>query len=212
MYRSFFKRIIDILVSLIGLIVLSPVFLIIALAIKIEGKGTVIFKQKRLGKDGKEFVIYKFRSMYDNAENMGSRQYSFKDDPRVTRVGRVLRATSMDELPQFINILKGEMSLIGFRPPLTYHPWPIGQYTKDQMKMFTVRPGVTGWAQINGRKGIEWTKRIEMNIWYAENVSFLLDCKIFFMTIYKVVKNKDNVNIGVTVANTENKSNVAKGS
>ena len=199
MYARFFKRIFDVLISVIAVFLLLPVFLIVSLAVKLESKGPVIFKQKRLGLGGKEFDIYKFRSMVQDAEHIGTGVYSGKGDKRVTRVGKVLRATSLDELPQLINIIKGDMSLIGPRPPLTYHPWPIDEYTEEQLKMFLVRPGITGWAQVNGRKCVEWKRRIELNVWYVENVSLLLDLRIFFMTILSIVSNKDNQNVGETV-------------
>lgn len=199
MYKTYIKRMIDILISLIGIIVLFPLFLVVAFLIKIDSKGPIFFRQKRLGKHGKEFEIIKFRSMCVGAEKQGTGQYSYQGDPRVTKVGNVLRKTSIDELPQFINILKGDMSLIGFRPPLTYHPWKYSEYTDEQKKMFDIKPGVTGWAQINGRKEVEWLKRIEMNIWYTENISFLLDLKIFILTIKKVIMNEGNVNIKKTV-------------
>lgn len=199
MYKLFFKRLIDIIISLLVLIILSPVFLITAIAIKISSPGPVIFKQKRLGLNGKEFNIYKFRSMVQNAEHIGSGVYSGKGDSRVTKVGRIIRATSIDELPQAVNMLKGDMSLIGPRPPLTYHPWPLEEYTDEQKRMFEVRPGITGWAQVNGRKDVEWHERIRMNIWYVDHISFWLDVKIFFMTIFKVATNADNENKGETV-------------
>lgn len=197
MYRKFIKRLIDILLSLILLIVLSPIMIISALAIKLDSKGPVIFKQKRLGLGGKEFYIYKFRSMCVGAEKGGV--YSDNSDKRVTRVGNFLRKTSIDELPQAVNILKGDMSFIGPRPPLTYHPWPIDEYTDQQLRMFEVRPGITGWAQVNGRKAVEWNRRIELNVWYVDNLSLLLDLKICFMTVFKVFTNADNENIGETV-------------
>lgn len=199
MYIKYIKRFFDIVLSLGALICLSPLLLIVAIAIKLESKGPAIFKQTRLGRYGKPFQIYKFRSMCVGAENKGSGQYSFKNDPRVTKVGRFIRATSIDELPQLVNILRGEMSLIGFRPPLTYHPWPFEEYTQEQKKMFELRPGVTGWAQIHGRKDVMWDDRIKMNIYYVENASFALDFKIFFTTIWKVLSNADNENTGATV-------------
>ncbi len=198
-YNKFLKRGLDIGLSSCALVFLSPVMLVTAAAIKLESEGPAIFKQERLGYKGKMFTIYKFRSMAQNAEHTGSGVYSEKGDPRVTKVGRIIRATSIDELPQCINILKGELSLIGPRPPLTYHPWPLEQYTKEQLHMFDVRPGITGWAQVHGRKGVEWNERIELNNWYADHVSFGLDCKIFFMTIWKVLSNADNHNTGKTV-------------
>lgn len=199
MYRHVIKRILDILIGLGVLVVLWPIMLIIALAIYIEDPGPVVFRQERLGKDGKVFTMLKFRSMKVNSEHTGSGVYSEKGDPRVTKVGRVLRATSADELIQAVHLVSGKMSLIGPRPPLTYHPWPIEEYSEEQLHMFDVRPGITGWAQVNGRKGVEWHKRIELNCWYAANVSFLLDLKIFFMTFAKVLTNADNVNDGATL-------------
>ena len=199
MYRHFFKRVFDFTLALILLLLSSPILLILAIAIKIDSRGPVIFKQKRLGKNGKEFYIYKFRSMCVGAEHTGSGVYSGKGDARVTRVGKFLRASSADELVQVINILKGDMSFIGPRPPLTYHPWPIEEYTEEQRRMFNVRPGITGWAQVNGRKGVEWNRRIELNVFYVDHVSLWFDIKIFFMTIFKVLRNADNENTGATV-------------
>lgn len=199
MYKKYIKRCMDIVLALMVLIFASPVMLITAIAIKLDSKGTVIFKQKRLGVDGKEFEILKFRSMCVGAENTGSGVYSGKNDARVTKVGKFLRATSIDELPQVINILRGDMSFIGPRPPLTYHPWPLSEYTEEQKRMFEVRPGITGWAQVHGRKDVEWNKRITMNVWYVDHCSFRLDVKIFFTTIIKVISNADNENIEETV-------------
>ena len=199
MYRRFVKRLIDIVIGVFVFAFLWPVMLITALAIYIEDPGPVIFKQDRLGKGGKVFKMLKFRSMKQNSEHTGSGVYSGKGDPRVTRVGRIIRATSIDELIQAVHLINGQMSLIGPRPPLTYHPWPIEAYTPEQLHMFDVRPGITGWAQVNGRKGVEWHKRIELNCWYADHVSFALDVKIFFMTIFKVLSNADNVNTEATL-------------
>ena len=204
MYKVLIKRLLDILFALVVLIVLSPVILIIALAVKLDSKGPVVFKQKRIGRNKKEFYIYKFRTMCVNAENQGSGVYSNNSDPRVTKVGKFLRATSADELLQLFNLLKGDMSLIGPRPPLTYHPWPIEEYTDEQLKLFLVRPGITGWAQVNGRKDVEWNRRIELNVWYVEHVSFWLDIKIFFLTFYKVLTNADNENNTRTVVTSRN--------
>ncbi len=192
MYRNYIKRAIDFTISLIGIIVLSPVFIILAILIKIDSKGPVLFKQKRLGLKGKVFEMYKFRSMCVDAEKQGV--YSGKGDKRVTRMGKFLRASSADELPQLVNILKGDMALIGPRPPLTYHPWEFKEYSAEQRRMFDVRPGITGWAQVHGRKDVEWNKRIELNVWYVDNVSPKVDLKIFFTTIFKVLSNADNEN------------------
>lgn len=204
MYKSF-KRLCDIVISLVLLVLLSPVMLVTIIAIRIESDGNAVFKQERIGLKGKVFTIYKFRSMCVGAEHTGSGVYSGADDMRVTKVGRIIRATSIDELPQLINILKGDMSFIGPRPPLTYHPWEIDEYTEKQLHMFDTRPGITGWAQVNGRKDVEWNRRIELNCWYVDNMSLLLDLKIVFITIFKVLKNEDNVNVGETVVHSEEK-------
>lgn len=199
MYKRIIKRYLDIVLASVALALAWPIMAITALAIKLDSPGPVIFKQKRLGYHGREFDFYKFRSMVVNAERTGSGVYSDKNDARVTRVGRIIRATSIDELPQLVNILRGDMSCIGPRPPLTYHPWPIEKYTASQKRMFDVRPGVTGWAQVHGRKDVEWHKRIRMNVWYVDHCSLRLDIIIFFMTIYKVLTNADNENIEATL-------------
>ena len=199
LYSLFTKRALDLLISFLALIISSPLILLCALAVLLDAGKPVLFRQDRLGLKGKVFSMYKFRSMVHNAEHTGSGVYSEAGDERVTRTGRILRALSLDELPQLFNILKGDMSLIGPRPPLTYHPWTVDKYTKEQLHMFDVRPGITGWAQINGRKAVEWHKRIELNCWYVDHVSFLLDCKIFFITVFKVFSRADNVNNGATV-------------
>lgn len=198
MYKKCLKRVMDFAIAFVVLIVFSPLLLLIAVAIKIDSDGPVVFKQRRLGMSGKQFDMYKFRTMVVNAEAGGV--YSDNNDPRVTRVGRFLRRTSLDELLQCFNIIKGDMSLVGFRPPLTYHPWPWEEYTNEQRRMFDVRPGITGWAQVNGRKGVEWHKRIELNVWYVDHISFWLDLKILWLTVWKVISNSDNENTGATVA------------
>ncbi len=203
MYRKFIKRLLDLLISLAALILLSPLCLLTALAVRLDSKGPVIFKQTRLGLHHKEFTLLKFRSMVVNAEHTGSGVYSGANDSRITRVGRIIRKTSLDELPQLLNILKGDMSLIGPRPPLTYHPWPIDQYTPEQLHMFDVRPGITGWAQVHGRKTVEWNERIKLNNWYVDHCSFLLDVRIFFKTITNVLTGADNENTGATVQKKE---------
>jgi len=196
MYK-YLKRTIDFLLSFLAIILLSPLLSIIALWIKLDSKGPAIFKQDRLGLYGQAFKIFKFRTMKVGAEAGGV--YEKKGDARVTRAGKLLRKTSLDELPQLVNVLLGDMSLIGPRPPLTYHPWPYEEYDTFQKKMFDVRPGVTGWAQVNGRKEVPWPKRIKLNVEYVENISFVLDIKIFFKTIFKVLKMEDNFNTDETV-------------
>lgn len=199
-YNKIFKPAIDWLIAFLFIIFFWWVYAIIALAVKLDDpKGPVIFKQERLGKGGKVYLMYKFRSMKVGAEHTGSGVYSNDKDDRITKIGHILRKTSLDELPQFFNILKGNLCFVGFRSPLTYHPWTWEKYTEEQKKMFLVKPGITGWAQVNGRKTVEWNKRIELNVWYAENVSPLLDLKIIFKTIFKVLSNSDNENNGETV-------------
>lgn len=199
-YCKYIKGAIDRILAALGIICFSWLFLILTIAVKVDDpKGPVIFRQERLGKNGKVYWMYKFRSMRVGAEYMGSGVYSNDSDDRITKIGHILRKTSLDEIPQLFNILKGDMSLIGFRSPLTYHPWTWEEYTDEQKKMFALKPGITGWAQVNGRKTVEWNRRIEMNVWYAEHVSFLLDLKIFFMTVFKVFANSDNENDKETI-------------
>lgn len=207
-YNRVVKRCFDLTLAVLALILSSPILLLTMLAVKLSSKGPVFFKQVRLGRGGREFKIYKFRTMIVGAEHIGSGVYSNDDDPRLTKVGKLLRKTSIDELPQMWNLLKGDMSLIGPRPPLTYHPWPIEQYTQEQLRMFDVRPGITGWAQIHGRKDVEWNKRIKLNVWYVDHVSFALDVRIFFTTIGKVFTNADNENKGETVASEKDTAEV----
>ena len=199
MYRNYIKRLLDLLIGLGVLGLLWPVMGLMALAIYIVDPGPVLFRPRRLGLGGEEFTMLKFRSMKQNSEHTGSGVYSGKDDPRVLKTGRFFRATSMDELIQAVHLVSGKMSLIGPRPPLTYHPWPIGEYTEAQRHMFDVRPGITGWAQVNGRKGVEWHKRIELSCRYAANLSIRLDVKIFLMAIFKVLRNEDNLNTEPTL-------------
>lgn len=200
MYKKIVKRLLDILLSLIGIILTAIPMLIIALAVKLDSQGPVLFRQPRIGMNGRVFNILKFRSMCVGAEKTGSGVYSGKNDTRVTKIGNILRKTSLDEIPQLINVLKGEMSIVGPRPPLTYHPWPYDQYDKEQLRMFEVRPGITGWAQVNGRKEVEWHKRIVLNVWYVDNMSLALDCKIMLLTVIKVFTNADNENSYQTIS------------
>ena len=198
-YRFVIKRGLDLFLSFLAIVILSPVFLLTALVVLLDSGRPVLFCQERIGLKGKVFKMYKFRTMIPNAEHTGSGVYSEEGDTRVTRTGRFLRASSLDELPQLVNILRGDMSLIGPRPPLTYHPWPYEQYSEEQLHMFDMRPGITGWAQINGRKAVEWHERIRLNNWYVDHVSFGLDCRIFFATVFKVLSGADNLNDGATV-------------
>ena len=203
-WKSFYAKHVKYTLSRIigwtGIILFWWLFLIIAVLIRLDDpSGPALFIQDRVGQYGHVYKMYKFRTMKVGAEHTGTGVYSDDNDPRVTRLGRFLRAASLDELPQLINLAKGDMALIGFRSPLTYHPWPWSEYTKEQKKMFLLKPGITGWAQVHGRRTVEWHDRIRMNNWYADHVSFFLDIRIFFMTIFKVIENKDNENIGETV-------------
>ena len=184
MYQ-YIKRLIDIICSLCGLILLSPVFLIICIAIKLDSEGPVFFKQKRVGKNKKYFNIYKFRSMYTKTPDLPTHLLT-NPEVFITKVGKVLRKTSLDELPQMINILKGDMSIVGPRPAL----W--NQYDlieeRDKYHANDITPGLTGWAQVNGRDELEIPVKAKFDGEYVERVSFLFDVKIFFMTFMKVFK------------------------
>jgi len=183
--QLFIKRLFDFLLSLILLIVLSPLFLIIAILIKLDSEGEVFFRQERAGLNGKAFMIYKFRTMVKNAEKIGDGYYTGENDPRITRIGRFLRKTSLDELPQLINILKGEMSIIGPRPTLMYQ---VEKYDDFQRKRLLMKPGVTGLAQVNGRNSLSWPERIKYDVYYVENWNLWMDIKIFFKTFLVVLK------------------------
>lgn len=190
------KRAADVTLCTAALIVLSPVLALTAAAIRLDSAGPVLFRQERLGLGGRPFTMYKFRSMSVGAEAGGV--YEAKRDTRVTRVGRVLRRTSLDELPQLVNIVRGDMSIIGPRPTLTYHPWPLTDYTPEQRRRFEVRPGVTGWAQVNGRKSLDWNRRIEHDVEYVNAMSAAFDARIFLKTVAKVLSMSDNVNTSRT--------------
>ena len=198
--RDSVKRVLDFSSATILTVLLSPILVLTAIAVKLDSKGPALFKQERLGYKGKVFKILKFRSMVVGAEKTGTGVYSYKGDSRITKVGKFIRATSLDELPQLFNILKGEMSFIGPRPALTYHPWPLEEYTSEQRRMFDALPGITGWAQINGRKEVPWPERIKLNIEYVEKMSFGMDAKIFFATFFKVLTNANNNNTAQTNA------------
>lgn len=189
-YVSFFKRILGLIFSLVGFIILIPIFLIISILIKLTSKGPIFFKQERIGRNGKNFNMYKFRTMIVNAENIGDGiRVRSKNDPRITKIGKILRRTSLDELPQLINVIKGDMSLVGPRPPVTYHPYNgYNNYPENAKKRFIVRPGLTGLSQIKYRNGVSWDKRIEIDVKYTENISFLEDIKIILATIKIVFK------------------------
>lgn len=184
-YKRFIKRPMDFILSLIAIIVLSPVFLIVALLVRIKLGSPVIFKQQRPGLNEKIFTMYKFRTMTDAKDSNGE---LLPDKDRLTKFGNLLRATSLDELPELFNILKGDMSIVGPRPlAVKYLPF----YNETERKRHNVRPGLTGLAQINGRNTAIWEKRFQYDIEYVDNISFLLDLKIIFKTIEKVFKKED---------------------
>ena len=192
-YKNYWKRFLDIFFSLIMLLVLWPLFLVLTILVKIDSKGPAIFVQDRLTLNGRVFKMLKFRTMVVNAEHQGTGAYSFGNDPRITRVGSLLRKLSLDELLQLVNIFKGDMSFVGPRPILTYHPCKFEDYTDNEKRVFTVRPGITGWAQVNGRNTVDWVQRFELNEWYVDNVSFWLDMKIVFKTFIQVFSAKETV-------------------
>lgn len=184
------KAVLDRIFAGIVLILLLPLFLIIAFCIKLDSKGPVIFTQKRLGFNGKPFKMYKFRTMYQGVQDLRQKDgstYIGEKDERVTTTGSFLRRTSLDELPQLVNILKGDMSFIGPRPDLIDH---YKMYTEYEKKKLTVKPGITGYAQCMGRNSIPWKERIKLDVYYIDNYSLLFDVKILFMTIVSVIKGK----------------------
>jgi len=189
----FIKRTIDILGSLIGLIILSPFLLIMAIIIRLTSEGPAFFKQERLGKNGKVFKIIKFRTMVVNAENIGDGlTVKSESDYRITKVGRFLRKTSLDELPQLFNVLLGQMSLVGPRPPVTYFPYDgYENYPDWAKKRFIMRPGITGLTQVTVRNSVTWDERIEVDNEYINNFNVWFDIKILFGTLFKIVKPED---------------------
>lgn len=182
------KRWIDFWASLVGLMLLSALFLVVAVAIKLDSPGPFFFRQERAGKDGRVFKIFKFRTMVVNAEKMGAGVFVEKEDSRITRVGNLLRDTSLDELPQLINVLKGEMSLVGPRPTL---PYQVERYDERQKRRLLQRPGITGWAQVRGRNSLTWPEKIELDLWYIENQSLWLDFKILWQTIFAILNKQE---------------------
>lgn len=184
MYRCFFKRFFDFLLSLIAIILLSPVFLIVALLVRTKLGSPVLFCQERPGKDEKIFKMYKFRSMSDERDENGQ---LMPDEVRLTSFGKKLRSTSLDELPELFNILKGDMSIVGPRPLLVKY---LPLYSAEQRKRHDVRPGLTGWAQANGRNAISWEEKFKYDVEYTEKYSFFMDLKIIFMTVRSVLRHE----------------------
>ena len=182
MYKFFFKPLLDFVLSFLGLIISSPIFLIVFIALLLANKGKVFFLQNRPGKNEEIFKIIKFRTMNDKKDAHGN---LLPDEERLTSIGKLVRKTSLDEIPQLINVLLGNMSLIGPRPLL---PEYLPLYNEVQKKRHLIKPGITGWAQINGRNAVEWEKKFKFDVWYVENMSFFLDLQIMFLTLKKVLK------------------------
>lgn len=181
-YRDFFKPFLDFILALIGGVLLLPIFLLVTILLYFANAGQPFFFQERLGKRGKIFTIIKFKTMNEKKDFQGN---LLSDAERLTVIGRFIRKTSLDELPQLLNVMKGEMSLIGPRPLL---PFYLDLYNDFQRRRNEVKPGITGWAQVNGRNRISWQRKFELDVWYVDNISFWLDLKILFLTIIKVIK------------------------
>ena len=184
-YRRFGKRVFDIVLAVLALTILSPVLCLIAALVKLTSRGPVLFVQERIGKDSVPFRFIKFRTMVVGAEKQGAGILCLKNDPRVTTLGRILRRYSLDELPQLVNVLRGDMSLIGPRPGLAYQ---VKEYTPFQRRRLTVLPGISGWAQVNGRNAITWDERITRDVEYVERLSFTMDLRILLRTLGAVLK------------------------
>lgn len=202
MYAHFLKRFFDFCISLVAIIVLSPILIVVTVWLHFANKGAgALFTQERPGKDAKIFRVIKFKTMTDERDADGN---LLPDVQRLTRVGKVVRSLSLDELPQLFNVLKGDMALIGPRPLLVKY---LPLYTKEQMRRHEVRPGITGWAQVNGRNAITHTKKFEYDVWYVDHLSFALDVKILWMTVLNVLRRKDISTAGEATAPTFNGHN-----
>ena len=184
MYKHFFKRFFDFIIALIGFIVLSPIFIFVTIGLYFANQGKPFFFQKRPGKNEKIFSIIKFKTMNDKKDANGN---LLSDAERLTPIGAFVRKTSLDEIPQLINVLKGDMAIIGPRPLL---PQYLPLYSESQKRRHNVRPGITGWAQVNGRNAISWTKKFELDVWYVDHVSFATDVNVFFTTFKQVFKSE----------------------
>lgn len=201
MYRIFLKRVLDFVISFLGILILSPIILVVTFGLFLANNGKPFFIQSRPGKDGLLFQIIKFKTMNDKKNANGE---LLPDAGRLTTMGSFVRRTSLDEIPQLINVIKGDMSLIGPRPLL---PQYLPLYNEEQKRRHLVRPGITGWAQVNGRNAISWQKKFELDVWYVDNISFQTDCKVFFATFSKVFKSEGINQTGQATAEPFNGSN-----
>ena len=178
------NRAFDVVVSVLGLIVTSPLLLLSAVAIQVDSRGPTLYRQRRIGRDGQPFDLFKLRTMHPGADPVGVGTPVLEGDPRVTRVGRILRRLSFDELPNLVNVLRGEMAIVGPRPTL---PAQVELYSERERRRLEVKPGLTGWAQVNGRAGIPWAERIELDVWYVDHRSAALDLRILARTVRLLV-------------------------
>ncbi|UZD45492.1 sugar transferase [Peribacillus frigoritolerans] len=207
-FNLYIKRLIDLLGSLIGLIIISPILLTIVVCIKLTSRGPVFFSQERLGEKGRVFKILKFRTMVVNAEKIGSGLFvKTENDNRITKIGKVLRATSLDELPQLWNVVIGEMSLVGPRPPVPHHPYKYEEYSDFQRKRFEMKPGMTGLTQVTVRNSVTWDERIPIDVAYVKKFTVWLDIKILFKTLIKIF-NRESIYTHTNVKDSEKSSNL----
>jgi sugar transferase EpsL len=181
-YQRYIKRWLDLIIAFVGLTALSPLLVLIVLLTRVTGGSQLLFCQQRPGLQGKPFTFYKFRTMTDACDSQGN---LLPDAVRITRFGQFLRSTSLDELPELLNVLKGDMSLVGPRPLLVQY---LDRYTPEQMRRHEVKPGITGWAQVNGRNALNWEEKFKLDVWYVDHQSFWLDLKIIALTIWKIIK------------------------
>jgi undecaprenyl phosphate N,N'-diacetylbacillosamine 1-phosphate transferase len=192
MYKKYFKPMLDVCLAIPAILILSPFFIIIPIAIKLESKGPILFLQSRLGLNGSVFKIYKFRSMVNEQSNFKKSTEVFENDPRITKVGQFIRKTSLDEIPQLFNIIRGEMSFIGPRPPLPYFPKKYEEYTDYEKQRFRVKPGISGLAQVRCREVHDWELNIPVDVEYVQNYSFEYDLKLFLASLLFFFKT-DNI-------------------
>lgn len=200
MYRFLFKRLIDLVLSILIFLLSIPIFIVVTVGLFINNNGRPFFYQKRPGKDRKVFTILKFKTMNDAKDDNGE---LLPDDDRITWIGNIVRKLSLDEIPQLLNVIKGDMSLIGPRPLLVEY---LPLYNEEQLKRHDIRPGITGWAQVNGRNTLSWEKKFEYDVWYIRNVNFWLDTRILVLTVIKIFK-REGINADTTLTMEKFKGN-----